>query len=60
ACDADGDGVLLARECGAQGMGAPPCQGASDNVMFWTLGGQRAVTASQRRVVGAHPLTALP
>ncbi len=60
ACDADGDGVLFARECGAQGQGSPPCQGASDNVMFWTLGGQRGVSAQQRAVTRRHPLAGLP
>jgi hypothetical protein len=54
-CDADGDGVVLARECGANGGGAPPCRGAADNMMFWTLGGARDVTAGQRRVVRRHP-----
>jgi len=54
-CDADGDGVLFARECGSRGRGEPPCQGASDNLMFWTLGGDRTVTAGQRAVVRRHP-----
>lgn len=55
-CDADGDGVLFARECGAQGRGEAPCRGAADNLMFWTLGGLRTVTAGQRAVVGGHPV----
>ncbi len=55
ACDADGDGVLFARECGARGRGDGPCRGASDNLMFWTLGGERTVTPMQRAVVRRHP-----
>jgi len=54
-CDADGDGVLFARECGARDSGEPPCRGAADNLMFWTLGGARDASASQRRVVARHP-----
>ena len=56
ACDADGDGILFARECGAQGRGEAPCRGAADNLMFWTLGGLRTVTAGQRRIAGRHPV----
>ncbi len=54
-CDRDGDGLVLARECGARGEGEPPCRGAADNLMFWTLGGDRDVTPGQRRVVRRHP-----
>ncbi len=54
-CDADGDGVLFARECGSRGAGEPPCHGASDNLMFWTLGGLRDATDAQRAVVRRHP-----
>ena len=56
ACDADGDGVLLASECGSRGRGDPPCQGASDNLMFWTFGGFLDATPGQRAVVARHPL----
>lgn len=56
-CDADGDGVLFARECGARQTGEPPCRGASDNLMFWTLGGLREATDAQRAVVRRHPAT---
>ncbi len=56
ACDTDGDGVLFARECGARQTGMAPCRGAADNLMFWTFGGERAVTPQQRAVVGHHPL----
>lgn len=58
ACDADGDGILFARECGARGVGEPPCRGASDNLMFWTLGGSRTVSPGQRRVARRHPALA--
>lgn len=58
ACDRDGDGVLFASECGGQGRGMPPCQGAADNLMFWTLGGRRDATPGQRRVVQGHPAIA--
>ena len=58
ACDANGDGVLLARECGARDSGAPPCRGASDNLMFWTLGGLRVSSEGQRGVVHRHPAVA--
>lgn len=54
-CDLDGDGVLFARECGGKASGEPPCQGAADNFMFWTLGGDWESTPGQRRVVGRHP-----
>lgn len=55
-CDRDGDGVLLASECGRNGSRAPPCQGAADNFMFWTLGGRRDHTRGQRRVARGHPV----
>ncbi|MGK0360952.1 MAG: hypothetical protein ACI9U2_003266 [Bradymonadia bacterium] len=55
-CDRDGDGVLLASECGRQDSRTPPCQGAADNVMFWTLGGRRDHTAGQTRVARGHPV----
>lgn len=55
-CDRDGDGVLLASECGRNGTRAPPCEGTSDNFMFWTLGGQRDHTPGQRRVARRHPV----
>ena len=58
ACDRDGDGVLFASECGRQGGGVPPCQGAADNLMFWTLGGRRDHTPHQRAVVRGHPAVA--
>ncbi len=57
-CDANGDGVLLARECGARASREPPCRGASDNLMFWTLGGERATTPGQRGVARRHPALA--
>lgn len=56
ACDADGDGVLFARECGSHGQGAANCAGTSDNLMFWTAGGTWSTTPGQRRVVSRHPI----
>lgn len=55
-CDRDGDGVLLASECGRNDSRAPPCQGTADNFMFWTLGGRRDHTPGQRRVARRHPI----
>lgn len=55
-CDQDGDDVLLASECGRNGSRMPPCQGAADNFMFWTLGGRRDHTPGQTRVARGHPV----
>lgn len=55
-CDRDGDGVLLASECGRNDSRAPPCQGTADNLMFWTLGGRRDHTRAQTRVARGHPV----
>jgi hypothetical protein len=55
-CDRDGDGVLLASECGRNDTREPPCQGTADNFMFWTLGGQRDHTRGQRTVARRHPI----
>ena len=60
ACDGDGDRILFAGECGSRGRGQPPCRGAADNLMFWTLGGDLRTTPGQRAVVGHHPLVRRP
>ena len=56
ACDADGDGAVFATECGSRDRGDPPCRGAADNLMFWTLGGFRHTTPGQITVIGGHPV----
>ena len=55
-CDQDGDDVLLASECGRNDSRSPPCQGAADNFMFWTLGGRRDHSPGQTRVARGHPV----
>ncbi len=55
-CDTDGDGVLLSSECGRNDSLAFPCRGAADNLMFWTAGGLRQLSAGQRRVLRRHPV----